>query len=58
MDSHLGKFYSGMLYEVRLWVAIVTMAEFGVSIIKTLSFTIPAVNIEVIASYRGYDEWF
>ena len=58
MDSHLGKFYSGMLYEVQLWVAIVTMAEFDVSIIKTLSFTFPAANIEVIASYRGYDGWF
>ena len=55
MDSHLGKFYSGMLYEVKLWVAIVTMAEFGASVIKTLSFTTPAANIEVIASYRGYD---
>ena len=58
MDSHLGKFYSGMLYEVQLWVAIVTMAEFGVSIIKTLSITIPAANIEVIASYHGCEGWF
>ena len=25
--------YSGMLYKVQLWVAIVTLAKFGVSIV-------------------------
>ena len=33
VGSQFRKLYSGMLYKVRLWVAIVTLAEFSMSTI-------------------------
>ena len=33
MSSQLGKIYSGLLYEVQLWV---TITEFGVGVIRQI----------------------
>ena len=49
MGSRLGKIYSGLLYNVRLWVAIVTLAIVTLAIAHLATF---ALNSGVYLLYR------
>ena len=68
MDSQLGKIYSGMLYKVWLWVLaklIMTVMFSNIYLLHPMEdsikqqntfTTIAAINVDVIAGYRGYNE--